>query len=127
MKITVSRATLSEKLQAQRERALNKKQEAEVFQAAHVKTHKADDSDRICPFDMTLRVILANIDNHVRRVSAVIEVLDSAGAPVEMELREYLDTYVDGPFDNVLFPPPETADDSSFGRINAPLAAIKLN
>lgn len=130
MKITVKGSKLVEKLKAQRERALAKKQEAEAFLAEHTKHHKKEEpaapreekapglfgrraahGPAICIFEMQVKALTAHIDGHVRRLDAAIEVID-ADREVEMSLSKYVNSYVDGPYDGVTFPPPESSDDA---------------
>lgn len=168
MKITVKGSKLIEKLQAQRERALAKKKEAEVFLAEHTKHHKKDEPDvpvreektelkarrgilvvpdvpvreektpgvpfgrraphghAVCVFETQVKAFTAHIDSHVRRIDAAIDVIDPT-ADVTLSLSKYIKGYVDGPYDTVTFPSPETSDDASSAQGVMTQGVQKLN
>lgn len=136
MKIQVIGKLLISKLVAQRDRALAKKKEAELFLSEHVKHHKqvedkpdANGEDKTtasvralfgsrarrapgpCVFEMQVNALVAHIDSHVRRLDAVIEVIDQT-KDYKLSLKNYINSYVDCPYDSVVFPAPETSDEA---------------
>jgi len=151
VKIQVIGKLLISKLMEQRDRALAKKKEAELFLAEHVKHHKPAETEADaggeektatgvralfglrarrtsgpCIFEMQVNALSAHIDSHVRRLDAAIEVIDETKA-YELSLKNYINGYVDCPYDGVVFPAPETSDDAGATQGLMAQSVQKLN
>jgi len=139
MKITVKGSKLIEKLQAQRDRAVAKRDEATKFLEEHTKHHKSDpalpalEAQRkrhggqiVCVFEMQVKALTAHIEGHLRRIDAAIEVIDP-NAEVKVSLSKYINSYVESPYDTVTFPPADTADDAGHAQGLMAQGVQKLN
>lgn len=139
MKITVPHSTLSAQLHAQRSRALAKKAEAETFLTAHTREHEeeaereasAQDTGVLdspletrrkaqrrnasnCSAVMMTKGLILGLDNHVRRLDALLDVLKTNPAKeVTLSVSKYLNNFVSGPYDGVTLPDPEGAHDDA--------------
>lgn len=124
MKITVKGSKLIEKLQAQRDRTVAKRDEATKFLEEHSKHHKSDPAlpaleaqrkrhggQLVCVFEMQVKALTTHIEGHLRRIDAAIEVIDP-NTEVKISLSKYINSYVEGPYDAVTFPPADTSDDA---------------
>lgn len=133
MKITVTHAWLVSKLSEQRLRVVAKQESAQEFIAAHTRSHEAEASrsasERVaggadpaaytakgrrvhCSAVLMVKGLLLDIDNHLRRLDAAVEVLrQTPSVAVPLPMSKYLNTYIASPFDGVMLPDPEEAHD----------------
>lgn len=139
MKVTVKGSKLIEKLKAQRERSVAKRDEAQKFLEEHSKHHKSDPAlpaleaqrkrhgDQIvCVFEMRVKALIAHIEGHLRRIDAAIEVIDP-NSEVKISLSKYINSYVESPYDTVTFPPADTSDDAGLTQGLMAQGIQKLN
>lgn len=146
MKITVPHSTLSVQLHAQRSRVLAKKTEAEAFLAAHTREHEEEAAREAsarddgvldspletrrkaqrrkasnCPAVMMTKGLILGLDNHVRRLDALLDVLKTNPAKeVTLSAAKYLNAFVSGPYDGVTLPDPEVAHDDAPTAMSLP-------
>lgn len=139
MKITVKGSKLIEKLQVQRSRVVAKREEAKTFLEEHIKHHKSDPAQLaleverkrhggqiVCAFEMQVKALTTHIEGHLRRIDAAIEVIDP-NTEVKISLSKYINAYVESPYDNVTFPPPESSDDAGHAQGLMAQGVQKLN
>lgn len=132
MKIFVKGSLLVSKLHEQLVRVEKKKEAAAASLAEHIKHHKPVGegearqpgavpqpfglrdplmgSRAVCPYEMQVKALTAHMDAHLRRLMAAIEVIDNERV-IKMSLSEYINSYVESPYDGVVFPAPDFADD----------------
>jgi len=147
MEITVTYSTLSAQLHAQRSRVLAKKTEAEAFLTAHTREHEEEEAAREaaarddgvldspletrrkaqrrkasnCPAVLMTKGLILGLDNHVRRLDALLDVLQTDPAKeVTLSLAKYLNAFVSGPYDGVTLPDPEVAHDDAPTAMSLP-------
>jgi hypothetical protein len=102
MRLPIKGKKLQQLLHDQLGRVLNKRDELDEYMDRHMEAHRKE-KDPNCAQLAQARYLDISIENHNRRLTAMISVLDPEET-YRVEVTDFIKNYVDSPFDVVIIP-----------------------
>ena len=102
MKLPIKGEKLQRILQDQLDRVLSKQEELNEYMDRHMEIHRKE-KDPNCAQVAQARYLGISIENHTRRLTAMISVLDPEET-YRVDVTSFTKDYVDSPFDLVIIP-----------------------